>query len=302
MRTTFINVLIEHAKKDKSIFLLTPDMGFSVFEPFIEKFPDQFLNTGISEQNTISVAAGLALSGLKPYIYSIAPFALMRCYEQVRIDVAYMNTNIKIIGAGSGVAYGPAGATHHCIEDFAITKVLPNMTVCSPADPVEAKCIFEQSIDYKSPMWIRIAKNKDPVFHNQDDKIIIGKAFEFSRGQDIQILSTGTIAYKIRSWVDIFKEQGFDAGITTFPTIKPLDTEYLDSLIATKQKIIVVEEHNIIGGLGESISSYLKIKNSSNQIKLIGFPDCYSHFIGDQDYILNKFGILQVPIIEELFP
>jgi transketolase len=145
MRTAFANFLQEAAQSDDRIFLLTPDMGFGVFESFAKQYPERFLNTGIAEQNTIGVAAGLALSGFKPYVYSIAPFALFRCYEQIRIDAAYMNTNIKIIGAGGGFAYGYSGATHHTIEDFAAAKVLPNMIVCAPADVVEAKQIFESS-------------------------------------------------------------------------------------------------------------------------------------------------------------
>jgi transketolase len=301
MRTAFITALIERAKKDEAIFLLTPDMGFAVFEPFIEQFPDRFLNTGIAEQNTIGVAVGLALSGFKPYIYSIAPFVLMRCFEQVRIDAAYMQTNIKLVGAGGGVAYGPAGATHHAIEDFAVAKALPGMAVCAPADPIEARQIFEQSFDLASPMYIRLAKNGEPLIHKKEDTIKIGKAFRLSEGSDIEILTTGTIAYRITEWLPDLAKQGFSAGITLFPTIKPLDTEYLDSLIATEKKILIVEEHCITGGLGESICAYLGKKNACNKVRHLGIPNCYGHYVGSQTFILNKFGLYEVPDIKALF-
>ena len=139
MRTTFVNTLLELAEKDDRIFLLTPDMGYSVLEPFRTKFPNRFLNTGIAEQNTIGVAAGLAMSGKIVYVYSIIPFVTMRCFEQIRLDLAYNNTNVKLIGVGAGFTYGPLGASHHAIEDIAIMRSIPNMTVLCPGDPIETK-------------------------------------------------------------------------------------------------------------------------------------------------------------------
>jgi len=301
VRSTFVSVLLERAKSDEKIFLLTPDMGFSVFEEFTEKYPDRFLNTGIAEQNTIGIAVGLALSGFKPYIYSIAPFALMRCFEQIRIGAAYMKANIKIAGAGGGVAYGPAGATHHIIEDFAIAKVLPNMIVCAPADPVEARQIFEQSLNIESPMYIRLAKNNEPLVHESGDKIIIGKAFALAKGDDIEIITTGTITNRVMEWLPELQKQGIFAGITVFPTIKPLDVEFLDRLLETEKNILIVEEHNIIGGLGEIICAYLGKKNAKNKIRHLGFPDAYSHYVGSQQFILDKFGLYAVPDINRLF-
>ena len=301
MRTTFINVLLEKAKIDEKIFLLTPDMGFSVFEQFIKEYPDRFLNTGVAEQNAIGVAIGLALSGFKPYVYSIAPFILMRCYEQIRIGAAYMQANIKIIGVGGGFAYGPQGTTHHIIEDFAITKVLPNMIVCAPADPIEAKNIFEQSLSLESPMYIRLSKNNEPNIHKIDDKIIIGKAFTIVDGNDIEIITTGTIAKRVIEWLPELNEQGLSVGITIFHTIKPLDNDYLNKLIESNKNVLIMEEHNLIGGLGESICAYMKQKDAQNRIRILGIPDIYSHYIGSQTYILEKIGLWPVPNIKTLF-
>jgi transketolase len=301
MRSTFVNVLIEQAELDDKIFLLTPDMGFSVFEPFIEKYPGRFLNTGIAEQNAIGVAAGLSLSGFKPYVYSIAPFVLMRCYEQVRLDAAYMQTNIKIIGVGGGFAYGPLGTTHHAIEDLAITRALPGMIVCAPADPIEARQIFEQSISVDSPMYIRLAKSNDSLIHDSADKLIIGKAFALTEGTDIEILVTGTITHRVMEWLPELKKQGVSAGVTVFHTIKPLDTNYLDVLIDSGKKILIVEEHNTVGGFGEGVCSYLAKQNAVNKIRHLAIPDIYNHYVGSQTFILNKFGLNTAPNIEEIF-
>jgi transketolase len=301
MRTTFSLVLFERAKIDDKIFVLVSDAGFSVFEKFAETFPLRFLNIGVAEQNAVGIAAGLALSGFKPYIYNIAPFALMRCFEQIRVDMAYMETNVKIVGAGGGFAYGPQGTTHHLIEDFAITRTLPNMVVCAPADPVEMYQIMEQSFSLESPMYIRIAKNNDPIIHEKDDKITIGKAFTIANGNDLLILSSGIIAHRIKEWLPELSRQGISVGLSVFSTIKPLDTGYLDTLIDSEKKLLIVEEHNIVGGLGESICAYMMMKGARNRIKHMAIPDQYSHYIGSQAYTLNKYGMWNTPNIKELF-
>ena len=151
MRKTFINTLIDLARADKDIVLITPDMGFSVLEPFFEEFPERSINCGIAEQNAVSIASGLALMGKKPYVYTIIPFLIGRAYEQVRLDVAYMNTNVKLIGIGAGFTYGAAGATHHAIEDIGLMRGLPNMTVCCPGDNNEAAQIVRASVSNKAP-------------------------------------------------------------------------------------------------------------------------------------------------------
>ena len=162
MRRTFIKTLTDIARKDKNVWLLTADMGFSVLEDFFTEFPDRTINTGISEQNAMALASGLALSGKKVYVYSIAPFVTLRCLEQVRNDICYMNTNVKIIGIGAGFCYGSAGATHHSIEDIAVMRALPNMQVYSPMDSFEVEEIIKQTYLNNAPSYIRIG-NKNCV-------------------------------------------------------------------------------------------------------------------------------------------
>ena len=178
MRTAFIETLTQLAKKDDTVFLITPDMGYSVLEKFRDEFPNQFLNSGIAEQNTISVAAGLASSGYTVFVYSIIPFVTMRCFEQVRLDLAYNNTNVKLVGIGAGLTYGSLGASHHAIEDIAIMRSIPNMTVLCPGDPIETRELVKRSYEKNGPVYIRLGKNGEANIHDANTRIEIGKSIE----------------------------------------------------------------------------------------------------------------------------
>lgn len=288
MRNTFITTLIEEAKKDDRIFLLTPDMGFSVLEAFRDLFPDRFLNVGISEQNAVGIAAGLALSGKIVYVYSIIPFVTMRCYEQVRVDVAYMNTNVRLVGVGAGLSYGPAGATHHSIEDIAIMRALPNMTVCCPGDPIEVREIVKQSIRYDGPMYIRLGKNGEPRIHAEGTPIAIGKAIEVVRGEDLALITTSNMLEQGKIWVDEWAKEGRHASLISMPSIKPLDKAFVLQLIGRKKPIYTLEEHNVIGGLGSAIAEVIAESGTGITFKRIGIPDTYTHHVGSHMYLRNK--------------
>jgi len=244
MRNTFINCLIKQAENDKRIFLITPDMGFSVLEAFREKFPDRFLNSGIAEQNTIGVAAGLALSGKIVYVYSIIPFVTMRCFEQVRVDLAYMNTNVRIVGVGAGYGYGPAGSTHHAIEDIAIMRALPNMTVCCPGDPIEVRELINASFDHYGPIYFRLGKNGDPQIHKTDIKIRLGDIVCINSGKDAYLLATSTMLIQAKRWVKEWEDEGFLVSLFSIPTIKPIDKEAIFGIFSKNKPIVLLEEHN----------------------------------------------------------
>ena len=236
MRNTFVRTLVKLAEQDERIFVITPDLGFSVLEEFEEKFPNRFLNVGIAEANAVSIASGLALSGKIVYVYSIMPFVTMRPFEQIRVDIAYMNTNVRLVGVGAGVTYGPAGATHHSIEDIAIMRALPNMTLFSPCDPYEVEKITEESINHQGPIYFRLAKKGEPIISNQESKIELGKAnfIEKNENSNIAILFTGNasdIALEVSSEL---KKRGFSTDVISFHTIKPFDYETLDKIVSSK--------------------------------------------------------------------
>jgi transketolase len=291
MRSTFITTLIEQARIDERIFVITPDLGFSVLEKYIEEFPDRFLNIGIAEQNAIGVAAGLALSGKIVYIYSIIPFVTMRCFEQVRIDVAYMNLNVRLVGVGAGLSYGPAGTTHHAIEDIAIMRVLPNMTVCCPGDPVEVKEIVRRSFDHHGPMYIRLGKGGEPVIHPEGIRIEIGKAVTVCEGTDVVLLTTSNMLEQGRDWVIFWKDRNKSVKLVSMPTIKPIDKDAIIRIIESGLPIVTLEEHNIIGGLGSAVAEIIAEYGKPVKFKRIAITDIYPHFVGSQPFLRRKLGI-----------
>ncbi len=282
MRETFLNCLVERANVDSRIVLVSADMGYSVLEPFMEQFPDRFFNVGISEQNAVSVAAGMALNGKVVYVYSIIPFVTMRCFEQIRVDVAYMNTNVRLVGVGAGYSYGPAGATHHAIEDIAIMRALPNMTVCCPGDPLEARALVTQSFDHKGPMYLRLGKTREPVLHAADTPITLGKAAQVRQGKDIALLTTSTMLEQGCALSDYWGQKGVSIAVYSYHTVKPLDVALIQFLIQEGYKIITLEEHSIIGGLGSAVAEVIAESNRPVPFKRIGIPDCFTHHVGSQ--------------------
>lgn len=289
MRTTFINTLTEEAKTNENIYIITPDLGFSVLERFRDLFPKRFLNVGIAEQNAVGVAAGLALSGKIVYVYSIVPFVTMRCFEQVRVDVAYMNTNVRLVGVGAGLSYGPAGATHHSIEDIAVMRNLPNMTVCCPGDPLEVREIVRQSVNYQGPMYIRLGKNGEPMIHKENQKLIIGKAIQVTEGQDLIIITTSNMLEEGKQIVDMLRGKGKSVGLVSMHTIKPFDIEKVLNLIHQGIPMVTLEEHNIIGGLGSAVAEVIAESGQAVRFKRIGIKDIFCHEVGSQQYLRDKF-------------
>lgn len=296
MRNTFINCLIERARVDERIFVVTPDMGFSVLERFRDGFPDRFLNAGIAEQNAVGVAAGLALSGKVVYVYSIIPFVTMRCFEQVRVDVAYMNTNVRLVGVGAGLSYGPAGATHHAIEDIAVMRTLPNMTVCCPGDPIEVRELTNCSFEHKGPIYLRLGKNGETKVHVPSTIIQIGKAIQVTEGEDLAVITTSNMLEQGVRWVESYERQGKSVALISMPTIKPLDTNAIRLLINKNVPIVTLEEHNIVGGLGSAVAEVIAESGKGIKFTRIGIKDEYYHTVGSQTFLRDKFGLSKIMV------
>lgn len=300
MRKTFITTLVEEARNNDKIFLITPDIGYSVLEPFMNEFPDRYLNVGVAEQNAISIAAGLALTGFIPYVYTIMPFVCMRPYEQIRVDVAYMNTNVRIVGVGAGFSYGSAGATHHSIEDIAIMRCLPNMTVICPGDPWEVEQSIKASVTYKGPMFFRLGKQNEPKINSESAKFEIGKAIQILEGDDLTIITTSNtleLSFKIAQEL---KSNGKSAALISMHTIKPFDEATLLKVLSKEKPVITIEEHNIIGGLGSAVSEIIAESTFNPTFKRFGVNDKYSHFVGGHDYIRSKYGLTVENITDQI--
>jgi transketolase len=299
MRNIFVKTITSLAEHDERIFVITPDLGFSVLEEFEEKFPDRFLNVGIAEANAIGIASGLALSDKIVYVYSIIPFLTMRPFEQIRVDVAYMNTNVRLVGVGAGITYGAHGATHHAIEDIAIMRALPNMTVLSPCDPYEVKELTKQSISYQGPIYFRLAKKGEPIISNEQEKIKIGKAnyIKINDSSKIAILFTGNasdIALEVSKKLEY---ENYQNEVISFHTIKPFDYETFENILKNKKYIFTIEEHSIIGGLGSVVAEYIAESNIKPIFKRFALLDEYSHYVGSQYFIRENFGLTAKKII-----
>ena len=298
LRTTFIDTLRELARIDDRIFLLTADMGYSVFETFRDEFPDRFLNTGIAEQNTIGIAAGLAARGKIVYVYSIIPFVTMRCFEQVRLDLAYNFMNVKLVGVGAGLTYGPLGSSHHALEDIAIMRSLPDMTVLCPGDPIETRELIKRSYEYEGPVYIRLGKNGEPKIHPDETRIEIGKSITVLEGNDLALITTSNMLETGKKWVEEWKQDGVNVSLISMPSLKPFDSSTVKNLIDKEIPIITLEEHSVIGGLGSIISQVIATTGKPVKFQQIGINDKFSHVVGGHEFQRKKFMLDKKPSLK----
>jgi len=300
MRLAFTDTLIKLAKKDERIFLLTGDLGYAVLEGFIEKYPKRFFNMGVAEQNMVGVAAGLALSGKIPYVFSIATFPVMRALEQIRNDVCYQNLNVKIIGVGSGLTYSLYGATHQSVDDINMMRGLPNMTIISPGDPLEVKAAVEFSYKHQGPTYIRIAAKGEPNIHTKNFKFEIGKGIIINKGKDVTLMVTGNMLANANLAVQELEKKGISVRLISMPFIKPIDKKVILEAAKETKAIFTFEEHSIIGGLGSAVAEILAESNISVLFKRIGLPDVYPSEIGNWDYLRDVYGFSPNKLVESI--
>jgi len=298
MRTTFIKVLEELAKKDRDVFLLTADLGFKLFDGFRAKFPENFFNMGVAEPNMIGVAAGLALAGKKVYCYSMIPFLIMRTLDQIRVDICYHQAGVKLIGVGGGLTYGREGMTHHAIEDLAVMRALPGMTVIAPGDPLEAEAAVRASLDYPGPLYIRLGGNNDPRVHEGRFDFQIGRGIVIRQGRDLTVLAAGTMLKTAQSAVNRLLALGLEAGLISLPTIKPLDEALILDQAALCRAVFTIEEHSRIGGLGSAVAEVLAEAGWAGLFRRIGLPDRYGGVVGRADYLREKSGLSEEQVFK----
>jgi transketolase len=291
MRKLFFQKLLKFAKKDKNIFVLFGDLGAKFFNDFQKTDPKRFINVGVSEQNMIGLAAGLAMSGKNVFCYSIVPFLVMRGFEQIRIDLCYDNFNVKLLGSGGGVCYGVEGVTHHAIEDVGIMRTLPNMSIVSPGDPVETEALVEKSINHKGPLYIRFGRDQENLIYDKKIKFEIGKGIVVKKGKDVCLISFSAMLYNTKIARDILREKGINAGLVDMHTIKPLDISLIKKCAKEYKAIFTIEDHNIIGGLGSAVSEVLSELGYRGKFKRIGIKDAYCSFGGKPDYLIKRLGL-----------
>ena len=288
MRDAFLDKLTELASLDKDIVLLTGDLGFNVFEDFESRFPGQYFNVGVAEQNMTGLAAGLALKGKKVITYSIANFPTLRCLEQIRNDACYHGLNITIVASGGGFSYGSLGMSHHATEDLAILRALPDICVVGPATAWEAAEATKALINHDGVGYLRLDKTIADDSNNFSFKL--GHSIRYKKGDDVTILSTGGILKDVLQATKLLKDSGIDAGAVNIHTIKPIDKNLIISVANETGGIITVEEHNIDGGLGSAVAEVCMDAGIKPKVFLrIGLENKYSSIVGSQDFLKSYY-------------
>lgn len=273
--------------------LLTGDLGYRFLEPFAEKYPGRFINIGVAEANLVTVAAGLAATGFKPFIYSIATFASMRAFEQVRNDIMLQKMNVKIVGIGAGLAYTKAGPTHHSMEDIALMRTLPGMVIVSPADTNQAYAATRKLADYTGPAYLRLERNPAEPVYRKPPVFRIGKGILLESGRRVALLATGTKIGLVRQTAGLLAKKGIQPSIVNLPTVYPLDVRLLGSLTSGHRLFVTFEEHRVTGGIGTAIGEWLLTQNPMQMVRLvkIGLKDEYSDISAGYEILLAANGM-----------
>ncbi len=290
-RESFGEALVALAEKNPDIIVLTADLADATkVEWFKNKYPDRFVECGIAEANMTGIAAGLATCGKIPFAVSFAMFSAGRAFEQVRNSVGYPHLNVKIIGSHAGISVGEDGATHQCCEDIALMRAIPGMVVLNPADHYEMQAAVKAAAEYNGPVYIRLGRLAVESVNNNDDyRFEIGKGITLREGSDITVIATGLMVGEAVKAADSLKAQGISVRVLDFHTVKPLDTELLLKAAQETGHIITAEEHSVIGGLGEAVSSYLS-ENCPTPVTKIGVQDVFGHS-GPAVDLLKEFGL-----------
>jgi transketolase len=292
MRGAFIRAITVLAERDKRVHLIVGDLGFGVVENFAQRFPAQFLNAGVAEQNMTGIAAGMALSGKIAFTYSIANFPVLRCLEQIRNDVCYHNANVKIVAVGGGLAYGSLGSTHHATEDLAIMRALPRMIVVAPGDPMEAEAATEAIALYPGPCYLRLGRAGEASVHKEKIRFQLGKAIQVGEGKDFTLISTGGLLETAVKVAESFRKTGLQARVLSMHTVKPIDSDAILAASRETQAIFTLEEHSVVGGLGGAVAEVLAEAGAEGIVfKRFGLPSAFSSVIGTQEYIRANYGL-----------
>ena len=274
-RQSFGEALEKLGEENKNVVVIDADLAKSTKTSlFAKKFPDRFIDVGIAEQNMIGIAAGLSTFGKVPFVSTFAAFATGRVYDQIRCSVAYPKLNVKICATHAGVTVGEDGATHQMLEDINLMRGLPNMTVISTSDDVQTKWAVEEISKIDGPVYLRLARIATPVIYEENQKFKIGKGVQIGNGTDATIFATGVTVSEALKAQELLKERGFDVRVVDIHTIKPIDRELIVKCAKETDKIITVEDHSIIGGLGTAVCEVLAEEYPTKVIRL-GIPDCF---------------------------
>ncbi len=299
IRDAFFDKLYDIARADSNVMFLTADMGAFSLKKFKAELYRQFINVGVAEQNLVSVAAGLALAGKKVFIYSIACFVTQRCYEQIKVDLCGMRLPVTIVGSGPGITYSSDGPTHHAVQDVAIMRALPEMIILSPSDPATAAAAVGIAYESHAPVYVRIDKGELPLLYDNDEEFSNGLAL-LKEGRDLMIITTGVMVHQAFKVAEELAKQSIDVGIIDVYRIKPINKKLLLSFIERTNRVITLEEHSIIGGIGSAVSEILIDNGKVLPVKRIAIVDKNCVGYGDREWMHSFYGLDVDGIIEQI--
>lgn len=298
MRNAFFKTLFELAERDARIVLIVGDLGFSVVEAFRARFPKQFINAGVAEQNMTGLAAGMALCGKIVFTYSIGNFPILRCLEQVRNDVCYHAADVKIVTVGGGFAYGALGFSHHATEDLAVTLALPGMTVVAPGDPVETVHATRAIVDRPGPCYMRLGRAGEAPVHPVDTPFVLGKALLVRPGRDLTLMSTGSMLQSALEAARQLAGRGLDPRVLSVHTLKPFDVDSVKAAAYETAALVTVEEHSEVGGLGSLVAEVLCGHGLHTPLRRLAIPSTFAPVAGSQEFLRARYGLTVQDILE----
>ena len=291
MRNAFADEVTQLAARDSRIVLLSGDIGNRLFDRLRAQSPTQFINCGVAEANMIGVAAGMALCGLRPITYTITPFTTTRCLEQIRVDVAYHEAPVIIVGTGSGLSYASLGPTHHSLEDFAILRAIPNIRILAPWDATSLRRVLRDALLDVTPTYIRIGKKGEKDIVPAERVAGLGRLTGLVAGDPVAIVAVGTVAIEALCAAEQLRDRGISTSVSLAHTVKPLPEEDLRSLFASHRIVVTVEEHAVAAGFGESVVGLAHRSGYSGQVIPLGVPDGFLGKAGSQGYARRLTGI-----------
>jgi transketolase len=292
MRNAFAKELVEIARRDERVVLLSGDIGNRLFDGYKEEFAERFYNCGVAEANMMSVAAGLAMSGMRPIAYTITPFVTTRCLEQIRVDVCYHRQSVIIVGVGGGLSYASLGGTHHSCEDIGLLRLLPEMTVVCPGDPLEVPGALRAAVRHDGPVYLRLGKKGEPLVHQTAPEIVLGRSLTVRAGSDAAILAVGNVLPLACEAAVLLEDRGLSVRVESFHTVKPLDEDCLAAVCDGYDVVASVEEHATAGGAGGAIAEWLAERGGARaRLLRFGTADRFLHEAGSQAHARGVFGL-----------
>lgn len=300
MRTRFFADLVDAAREDPDLVLITGDLGFGVIEPFVRACPGQFVNAGVAEQNMTGMAAGMAMAGARVFTYSIANFPTIRCLEQIRNDVVYHGANVVVVAVGGGLAYGALGMSHHATEDLAILRSIPGLAVAAPGDPEETSVVLADLLAFGGPAYLRLGKAGERSVHPIRPTIGRGEAIELRSGIDVALVSTGAMLPVVMDAAEDLEALGVSTSVISSPWIAPFDESAVRRAAAKHGLLVTVEEHSVSGGLGGATAEVLAESAEACPLLRIGLPHKFSSIVGDQSYLRDLHGLTRQGITDRI--